>query len=119
MDRPAPVVCFVLFCGFLALMSIFVNWELFLTRLPSFNSFFDPVSWVFLGLLLAFTKILHEFGHALHGLLSKVEYPSQAGTQVARDYVEFPSQVNEHWLSTKEVLNKFGHYIMGWRCIRL
>ena len=51
--------------------------------------------------------LFHEFGHALHGLLSKVEYPSQSGTSVARDYVEFPSQVNEDWLSTPEVLNKF------------
>ncbi|MCA9213494.1 MAG: M3 family metallopeptidase [Planctomycetales bacterium] len=58
--------------------------------------------------------LFHEFGHALHGLLSKVEYPSQAGTAVARDYVEFPSQVNEHWLSTPEVLNKFAvHYQTG------
>lgn len=53
------------------------------------------------------TTLFHEFGHALHGLLSQVEYPSQSGTSVARDYVEFPSQVNEHWLSTPEVLNKF------------
>ena len=51
--------------------------------------------------------LFHEFGHALHGLLSHVQYPSQSGTSVARDYVEFPSQINEHWLSTPEVLNKF------------
>ena len=58
--------------------------------------------------------LFHEFGHALHGLLSKVEYPSQSGTSVARDYVEFPSQVNEHWLSTPEVLNRFClHYETG------
>ena len=55
--------------------------------------------------------MFHEFGHALHGLLSKVHYPTLAGTNVARDYVEFPSQINEHWLSTPEVLNKFAlHY---------
>lgn len=60
------------------------------------------------------TTLFHEFGHALHGLLSKVHYPSQSGTSVARDYVEFPSQVNEHWLSTREVLNKFAvHYKTG------
>ena len=60
------------------------------------------------------TTLFHEFGHALHGLLSNVEYPSQAGTSVARDYVEFPSQVNEHWLSTPEVLKKFAvHYKTG------
>lgn len=58
--------------------------------------------------------LFHEFGHALHGLLSKVNYPSQAGTAVARDYVEFPSQLLEHWLSTPEVLNKFAvHYETG------
>lgn len=53
------------------------------------------------------TTLFHEFGHALHGLNSSVTYPSQSGTSVARDYVEFPSQLNEHWLSTPEVLNKF------------
>ena len=53
------------------------------------------------------TTLFHEFGHALHGLLSNVTYPSQSGTSVARDYVEFPSQLNEHWLSTPELLNRF------------
>jgi peptidyl-dipeptidase Dcp len=48
--------------------------------------------------------LFHEFGHALHGLSSNVTYPSLAGTSVARDYVEFPSQLLEHWLSTPEVL---------------
>ena len=58
--------------------------------------------------------LFHEFGHALHGLLSKVNYPSQSGTSVARDYVEFPSQVNEHWLETPEILNRFAvHYKTG------
>jgi len=58
--------------------------------------------------------LFHEFGHALHGLCSKVTYPSQSGTSVARDYVEFPSQINEHWLSTPEVLNQFAlHYETG------
>ncbi|MCA9172176.1 MAG: M3 family peptidase, partial [Planctomycetales bacterium] len=58
--------------------------------------------------------LFHEFGHALHGLLSNVNYPSQAGTSVARDYVEFPSQINEHWLPTREVLNRFAvHYKTG------
>ena len=55
--------------------------------------------------------LFHEFGHALHGLLSDVRYPSQSGTSVSRDYVEFPSQINEHWLATTEVLNRFcRHY---------
>ncbi len=58
--------------------------------------------------------LFHEFGHALHSLNSKVEYPSQAGTNVARDYVEFPSQLMEHWLDTPEVLNRFAvHYQTG------
>ena len=58
--------------------------------------------------------LFHEFGHALHGLLSKVRYPSQSGTNVTRDYVEFPSQLNEHWLDTPEVLNRFAvHYKTG------
>jgi peptidyl-dipeptidase Dcp len=53
------------------------------------------------------TTLFHEFGHALHGLSSNVRYPSLAGTSVARDYVEFPSQLLEHWLSTPEVLRRF------------
>lgn len=58
--------------------------------------------------------MFHEFGHALHGLLSNVDYPSQAGTNVATDFVEFPSQINEHWLETPEVLNRFAlHYETG------
>jgi len=58
--------------------------------------------------------LFHEFGHALHGLLSNVTYPSLAGTEVVRDYVEFPSQINEHWLSTPEVLERFAlHYETG------
>jgi peptidyl-dipeptidase Dcp len=58
--------------------------------------------------------LFHEFGHALHGLSSNVNYPSLAGTAVARDYVEFPSQLLEHWLSTPEVLNRFAlHHQTG------
>jgi len=53
------------------------------------------------------TTLFHEFGHALHGLCSRVRYPSVSGTNVARDFVEFPSQVLEHWLSTPEVLDRF------------
>ena len=51
--------------------------------------------------------IFHEFGHALHDLNSSVTYPSQAGTNVATDFVEFPSQLNENWLATPEILSKF------------
>ena len=58
--------------------------------------------------------MFHEFGHALHGLNSDVTYPSLSGTAVARDYVEFPSQLLEHWLSTPEVLQRFAvHYKTG------
>jgi peptidyl-dipeptidase Dcp len=58
--------------------------------------------------------LFHEFGHALHGLCSQCRYPSQSGTSVARDYVEFPSQLNEHWLPTPEVLKQFAlHYETG------
>ncbi|MCL2823326.1 MAG: M3 family metallopeptidase [Polyangiaceae bacterium] len=60
------------------------------------------------------STLFHEFGHALHGLSSNVTYPSLAGTEVVRDYVEFPSQILEHWLSTPEVLGKFAlHYQTG------
>ncbi len=58
--------------------------------------------------------MFHEFGHALHGLSSNVTYPTLSGTNVPTDYVEFPSQLLEHWLSTPEVLNKFAvHYQTG------
>jgi peptidyl-dipeptidase Dcp len=58
--------------------------------------------------------MFHEFGHALHGLNSRVTYPSLSGTAVARDYVEFPSQLLEHWLSTPQVLQRFAvHYQTG------
>ncbi|HEX8354750.1 MAG TPA: M3 family metallopeptidase [Pyrinomonadaceae bacterium] len=58
--------------------------------------------------------MFHEFGHALHGLSSSVTYPTLAGTAVSRDYVEFPSQLLEHWLSTPEVLQRFAvHYQTG------
>jgi len=55
--------------------------------------------------------LFHEFGHALHGMLSNVYYPSQSGTNVLRDFVEFPSQIMEHWLPTQEILGRFAlHY---------
>ncbi|MBD0370003.1 MAG: M3 family metallopeptidase [Pyrinomonadaceae bacterium] len=60
------------------------------------------------------TTMFHEFGHALHGLSSNVTYPSLSGTAVPRDYVEFPSQLLEHWLSTPQVLQRFAvHYQTG------
>lgn len=51
--------------------------------------------------------LFHEFGHALHGLLSDVTYPMIAGTSVSRDFVEFPSQLFEHWLEQPQILRRF------------
>ncbi|GAB4085793.1 M3 family metallopeptidase [Myceligenerans cantabricum] len=60
------------------------------------------------------TTMFHEFGHALHGLLSDVRYPSQSGTNVPRDFVEFPSQVNEMWAWDPEILAGFAvHHETG------
>ena len=58
--------------------------------------------------------IFHEFGHALHGMLSDVTYPSVSGTSVLRDFVELPSQLYEHWLEEPEVLSRFAlHHETG------
>ncbi len=58
--------------------------------------------------------LFHEFGHGLHGLLSDVTFPSIAGTAVSTDFVELPSQLYEHWLSTPEVLGRYAiHYKTG------
>jgi peptidyl-dipeptidase Dcp len=54
--------------------------------------------------------LFHEFGHALHGLLSRARYPSQSGTAVQRDFVEFPSQILEHWIAQPEVLRQFARH---------
>jgi peptidyl-dipeptidase Dcp len=57
------------------------------------------------------STLFHEFGHALHGLASSVAYPSLSGTSVARDYVEFPSQILERWLPTPEVLERYARHV--------
>jgi peptidyl-dipeptidase Dcp len=58
--------------------------------------------------------LFHEFGHALHGLLSDVTYPMIAGTNVPRDFVELPSQLYEHWLEQEQVLQRFAvHHRTG------
>jgi peptidyl-dipeptidase Dcp len=58
--------------------------------------------------------LFHEFGHALHGLLSNVTYPEIAGTNVATDFVELPSQLYEHWLEQPDLLRRFAlHYQSG------
>lgn len=58
--------------------------------------------------------LFHEFGHALHGMLSEATWPSASGTSVSRDFVELPSQLYEHWLTVPEVLEKHAlHYRSG------
>jgi peptidyl-dipeptidase Dcp len=60
------------------------------------------------------TTLFHEFGHALHGLFSNITYPRFSGTSVQRDFVEFPSQVNEMWMLWPEVLSNYAkHYQTG------
>ncbi|MCI4657441.1 M3 family metallopeptidase [Cryobacterium zhongshanensis] len=56
------------------------------------------------------TTLFHEFGHALHGLFARVTYPKFSGTNVYRDFVEFPSQVNEMWRFDPEVLANYAHH---------
>jgi peptidyl-dipeptidase Dcp len=67
--------------------------------------------------LLSFEQVetlFHEFGHALHGLLSDANYPTLSGTSVTRDYVEFPSQMMENWAREPEVIKSFAlHYQTG------
>jgi peptidyl-dipeptidase Dcp len=58
------------------------------------------------------TTVFHEFGHALHGFFANQEYPSLSGTDVARDFVEFPSQFNEHWAFDPKVL---AHYAFNYK----
>ena len=55
--------------------------------------------------------LFHEFGHALHGLLSKVRYPGQSGTSVRRDFVELPSQIYEHWVALPETLRAYARHV--------
>ncbi len=55
--------------------------------------------------------LFHEFGHGLHGLLSRVRYPSQSGTSVRRDFVELPSQIYEHWMTLPETLKRYCRHV--------
>jgi peptidyl-dipeptidase Dcp len=58
--------------------------------------------------------LFHEFGHALHGMLSDVTYPTVSGTSVSRDFVELPSQLYEHWLTVPDILKEYAlHYETG------
>lgn len=64
--------------------------------------------------LMTFDEVetfFHEFGHALHGLLSNVRYPSVSGTSVERDFVEFPSQVNEMWMMWPDVVEAYAQHV--------
>ncbi|HUB51622.1 MAG TPA: peptidyl-dipeptidase Dcp [Terracidiphilus sp.] len=63
--------------------------------------------------LISFDDVItmfHEFGHGLHGMFANTMYPSLSGTQTARDFVEFPSQFNEHWATYPEVFNHYAHH---------
>ncbi|MDO5668747.1 MAG: M3 family metallopeptidase [Corynebacterium sp.] len=57
------------------------------------------------------TTLFHEFGHALHGLLSDVRYPTLAGTNVPRDWVEFPSQINENWAFDPDIARNYARHV--------
>jgi peptidyl-dipeptidase Dcp len=82
-----------------AITPIIVNNSNFAKSKPSLLTFNDAET------------LFHEFGHALHGLLSKARYPSQSGTCVRRDFVEFPSQVYEHWLAAPETLRTYAVHV--------
>ncbi len=92
------------------------NVDQFVTPVVTTNFNFPPAT-VEMPSLLSFTQaqtFFHEFGHALHGLLSNVKYESLSGTNVPRDFVEFPSQVMENWMSEPEVLRLYAkHYKTG------
>jgi peptidyl-dipeptidase Dcp len=81
-----------------AVIPIIVNNNNFARATPTLLSFDDAET------------LFHEFGHALHGLLSQVRYPSQSGTSVRRDFVEFPSQIFEHWLAEPAVLRAYARH---------
>jgi peptidyl-dipeptidase Dcp len=77
---------------------VIVNNNNFAPSVPALLSFDDA------------RTMFHEFGHALHGLLSDVRYPSQSGTSVRRDFVELPSQIFEHWLEVPETLREYARH---------
>ncbi len=82
-----------------ALAPVIVNNNNFARSEPTLLSFDDA------------RTLFHEFGHALHGLLSRVRYPGQSGTSVRRDFVEFPSQLYEHWLSVPDTLRRYARHV--------
>jgi peptidyl-dipeptidase Dcp len=97
-----------------AWMSAFVEQNHLLGQLPVvFNNMNVPKPSEGSPTLLTFDEtatLFHEFGHALHGLLSNVTYPRFSGTSVERDFVEFPSQVNEMWMLWPEVLENYAKH---------
>jgi peptidyl-dipeptidase Dcp len=99
-----------------AWMDVFVNQSKLLAQLPVvFNvaNFDKPAPGE--PALISFDDVItmfHEFGHGLHGMFADTMYPSLSGTQTARDFVEFPSQFNEHWASYPEVFN---HYARNYK----
>ncbi len=97
-----------------AWMSAFVEQNHLLGQLPVvFNNMNVPKPSEGTPTLLTFDEtatLFHEFGHALHGLLSNVTYPRFSGTSVERDFVEFPSQVNEMWMLWPEVLANYAKH---------
>jgi peptidyl-dipeptidase Dcp len=83
-------------------MPIIVNNNNFAKAAPTLLSFDDAET------------LFHEFGHALHGLLSQVRYPAQSGTSVRRDFVELPSQIYEHWMALPDTLRRYAlHHQTG------
>lgn len=101
-----------------AWMNAYVAQSKLLNRKPvvanHLNIVKPPVSQPTLLTLNEVTTMFHEFGHALHGLFSNVTYPRFAGTNVPRDFVEYPSQVHEMWVTWPEVLANYAvHYETG------
>ena len=101
-----------------AWMSTFVDQSKLLGTLPviyNVANFSKPAAGE--PALISFTDVttmFHEFGHGLHGMFSNVEYPLLSGTNVPRDFVEFPSQFNEHWASYPAIFDHFAkHYKTG------
>jgi peptidyl-dipeptidase Dcp len=101
-----------------AWMDVFVNQSQLLGTLPvvyNVANFSKPAPGQ--PALISFrdaTTMFHEFGHALHGMFANTVYPSLSGTQVARDFVEFPSQFNEHWATYPAVFDHYAkHYQTG------
>jgi peptidyl-dipeptidase Dcp len=101
-----------------AWMDVFVNQSKLLGTLPvvyNVANFTKPAPGQ--PALISFGDVktmFHEFGHALHGMFASTIYPSLSGTQVARDFVEFPSQFNEHWATYLAVFNNYAkHYKTG------